>query len=1035
MKITQYSFRTFILFSTFFLLAALFICCKQNKEKDLTSLKENFLNPPDSVRPGVYWYFMDGNLSKEGITKDLEAMKAAGIGSVVFLEVNVGVPRGPIKFLSPEWQDMFKHAYEETKRLGIEITLGVGPGWTGSGGPWVKGEESMQHLVASSVSINKSGTQNIVLPKPAPRKPFFGEWGFTPESRKEWQTFYQDVAVLAFPTPSDTTKIEASDEKALYYRAPYSSAPGVKQFLPMYAEYSQPADAVIDQSKIIDLTYNLKDSILTWDVPPGNWTIMRFGARNNGAATRPAPLPGVGLEADKFDTIAINKHLDIFIGELFRHINFDKEKNKNTPGGLRMLHMDSWEMGAQNWTSEFRNQFQKRRGYDPLPYFPVYKGFIVGSRELSERFLWDLRLTSQELVLENHAGHLKTYAHRHGLGLSIEPYDMNPTADLELGAVADMPMCEFWSNGYGFNTAFSTVTGSSLAHLKGQSVVPSEAFTSERDGWDQYPGSIKNQTDWALTSGITKLVYHTFQHQPLADSLRPGMTMGPYGVHWDRNQTWWYMSDAYHKYVARSQYMLQQGRTVSDILYLSPEGSPHVFRAPDSAFLYEDKSVEATKQSNPIFEKNRKNFLPDKKGYSFDACPPSFLYSAKVKDGQVVFPSGATYRIMVLPTIETMTPQLLKKVKDLIADGATVVGVPPVKSPSLANYPTCDTEIQALVKDIWGSAEIPAELSKISMGKGFIYWNREMKDHTDNLYPNYEITSKILKSLGIGYDFSSTENNVRYTHRTTYYCDIYFVSNRTDHPISSECTFRITGKTPELWDPMTGETRALSEFSSDGTSTVIPLLFAENQGYFIVFSDIKPSETKQQNFALNKEIQIITTPWTVSFNPKWGGPANVIFNELEDWSKSPTEGIKYYSGSAIYTNKFDLGDYKKDKDLILDLGKVCNIARITLNGNYLGIAWTAPWRVNISKYAKEKDNELKVEVVNLWANRLIGDEQFPDDGLENITNKHEWPEWFLNKSNRASKRYTFTTFKHYNKDSPLSESGLLGPVTILEVMK
>ena len=316
-----------------------------NASLQVSTLMKGFVNPPDAARPGVYWYFMDGNLSKEAMTKDLESMKAAGIGNVLFLEVNVGIPRGAVDFLSEQWQDIFAHAVREAERLGITISLGVGPGWSGSGGPWVSGKESMQHLVSSSTKVSGDNHKPIILPKPAPRPPYFGEGGFTPELKKRWEDYYEDVAVLAFPTPSTDYKIEDSDEKALYYRAPYTSKPGVKQFLPSLASYKElPSGAVIAKNKIVDVTRFLKpDGTLDWKVPAGNWTIMRMGSRNNGAVTRPAPLPGLGFEADKFDTVAINEHMANFTGKLFKKIGIP---DKQLQGGLKMLHMDSWEMGG-----------------------------------------------------------------------------------------------------------------------------------------------------------------------------------------------------------------------------------------------------------------------------------------------------------------------------------------------------------------------------------------------------------------------------------------------------------------------------------------------------------------------------------------------------------------------------------------------------------------------------------------------------------------------------------------------------------------
>ena len=990
-------------------------------------LEQGFQNPPDSARPGVYWYFMDGNLSKEAMTKDLESMRTAGIGYVVFLEVNVGVPRGPVDFLSYEWQEMFKHAVTECERLGIGITLGVGPGWTGSGGPWVEARQSMQHLVFTTVKVSGKGKQIINLPQPAPKRPFFGERNFTPEVKKQWEEFYEDIAVLAFPANvtffendfvqgNEYFQVTGIEEKALYYRKPYSSVPHVKEYL-TFSETTTDEQAV-DKDKIINLTDHLNsDGTLEWDVPHGNWIIIRFGSRNNGAVTRPAPLPGVGLECDKFDTLALNAHLDIFTGQLFNHIGFKKAQPH---GGLQMLHMDSWEMGAQNWTPRFRDEFIRRRGYDPLHYYPVYAGIMVQSREASERFLWDLRQTSQELIMENHAGHIKRYASQYGMGLSIEPYDMNPTADLELASVADMPMCEFWSVGYGYNTAFSSVEGSSVAHLIGQPVVPAESFTASGDGWRQHPESMKNQTDWAFASGINRLVYHTFQHQSLDDQFRPGMTMGPYGVHWDRNQTWWSMADAYHKYVSRCQFMLQQGRTVADVLYLAPECTPHVFRAPSSALKGEILDAG-----------NRYNFrnetpLPDRKGYNFDACPPSLLYQATVANGQIVFPSGASYHLLVLPCFKTMTPQLLRKIRNLVYDGATIVGLPPQKSPSLSNYPECDTELQSLAIELWGSTEIPETQTTRMFGKGNIIWCKDLHDNADNLYPTYSFTANILKQKDIPEDFESS-GQIRYTHRTTDGCDIYFVSNCTNQSISAECIFRSKDCCPELWDPMTGEMRLLPDYLIKNSRIVIPLRFESHQGYFIVFraqTSLKKSLSKQ-NFSEKKQIAILDAAWTVSFDPAWGGPEKIIFKQLTDWSQHNDPGIKYYSGIAVYKQTFDLS-IPSNAQIYLDLGKVKNMARLKLNGHNLGVVWTAPWIVNITKAVKSKGNKLEIEIANLWPNRLIGDEQLPNDGI--IGGK--WPDWLKEKKPRTSGRYTFTTFRHFTKDSPLLESGLIGPVTV-----
>jgi hypothetical protein len=309
-------------------------------------------------------------------------------------------------------------------------------------------------------------------------------------------------------------------------------------------------------------------------------------------------------------------------------------------------------------------------------------------------------MTSQELVLENHAERFKELGRRNGFRLSIEPYDMTPTADLDLGAIADVPMCEFWTDGFGFNSAFSCFESTSIAHIQSKPVVAAEAFTADWDeAWKMYPSNMKDQTDWAFAVGINRLVYHTFAHKPYGDHLKPGVQMGPYGVHWDRGQSWWPMVPAYHKYVSRCQFILSQGTAVSDILYLTPEGAPHVFRTPDSA-------LEGT------------DVLPDKRGYAFDGCSPIMLMDAHMNNGKIVFPGGASYRILVLPDVETMTPELLEKIASLAKAGALITGTPPSKSPSLVNYPDCDLEVQKLAADLWGAnLIIPARASRVTVAK------------------------------------------------------------------------------------------------------------------------------------------------------------------------------------------------------------------------------------------------------------------------------------------------------------------------------
>jgi hypothetical protein len=1155
-------------------------------------MEKNFVNPPDSARPGVYWYFLNGNFNGKEMTADLESMKAVGIGNLVFLEVSIGTPPGPVAFMSPKWQELFVQAVRDAERLGIDISLAIGPGWCGSGGPWVKPEQAMQHLVFSTVELKGPQSYSAVLPLPKQRSTQWHNMG---------SLFYEDVTVLAFP--SRKPLIADVNEKALYFRNPFSSMAGVKPHLPTSANYVEPGPTgVIQPGQIVELTKQLKpDGTLNWNVPDGDWTIVRMGRRVTGASTRPAPATAIGLESDKMDAKALEDHFSHFVGVLLEKLSPRAKEH-----GLTNLHMDSWESGAQNWTPSLLDEFKKRRGYDARPWLLAYSGRVVESLEKSERFLWDLRLTVQELVLENHAGVVKKYAHKNGLSLSIEPYDMNPVGDLDLGAVADVPMAEFWNNT--FNSAFSVIEMSSVAHVMGKPIVSAESFTST-GGLDAYPWSLKNQGDWAFCAGVNRIVFHTFAHQALGDAYKPGVSFGFYGVFWHRNQTWWPMVSAYHRYLTRCSELLRQGVTVSDVLYLTPEGAPLVFLPPDSAV---DGAVN----------------LPDKRGYGFDGCSPKILMArAEVKDGMIAFPGGSSYRLMVLPLVETMTPALLAKIRDMVKAGATVVGSPPVKSPSLSGYPTCDGEVQALAKELWGNMDVPKTVTKRNYGKGVIYWggevlpeevspeaskikndsfsesswiwypegnpaqsappekryfqriisvdgtkalasasaalsadnsftlwingrkvstgnnfnitfmtslkrflrpgvnvvavevsnasdapnpagwigsfelnykdgsreviktdkqwsagltaqpgwkqavtkpgdwkdamvlgayamapwNRKGENPTNQqlsqqlrqqIYPSYDLTATLLTEMGVKEDFTAT-GPVRYGHRRTEDRDIYFVANRTGAPIKVDCRFRVGKGSARLWDPVTGEQRSLLQFERTDGLTTIPMEFDAFQSFFVVFDGKGKATTgkAEKNFPELTSIKELSGTWEVAFDPKWGPfdsapstqlrtgqgrrPGEFVFGKLEDWSKRPEDGIKYYSGIATYRKTVNLDQTPKGK-MVLDLGVVRDMARVKLNGQDLGVVWCAPWQVEVTSAIKAGNNQLEIEVVNRWANRLIGDKQ-PADANARIV---ECPPGLFGGQSFKTGRYTYGMHDPYKAQSPLDPSGLIGPVTL-----
>jgi hypothetical protein len=612
---------------TFTTLAGMFLAL--NLPASPSDLARGFASPPASSRPWVYWFWLDGNISREGITADLEAMRRVGIGGVLIMEVDQGTPKGPARFGSPQWRELYKFMLAEASRLGLEVNMSNDAGWCGSGGPWITPALAMQKVVWTTTNLEGPQRFEGVLAEP-----------------QKVRGYYEDIAVLAFPTPTEY-RIEDIQAKAAFIQreVPFKPLPE-----PLSAEKRIP------RSGIHDLTARMsKDGRLVWDVPPGKWSVLRFGHTTTGVENHPAPLEGLGLESDKLSRKATDAMFAGLMGKLIA------DSRPLVGQTLVSTHIDSWETGTQNWTPAFREEFKRLRGYDPLPFLPVMTGRVVDSLEVSERFLWDLRETISQLLVKNYAGRFRELARRHGMRLSIEAYDA-PCDDMTYAGQADEPMGEFWSWGFGGAAEWCTVM-SSAAHIYGKPVLGAEAFTAtDQEKWLGHPGRVKALGDWAFCEGINRFVFHRYALQPWRD-VRPGMSMGPWGLHYERTETWWEQTKPWHEYLSRCQYLLQQGQFVADVCYLEPEASPYEFRPPHTG-------------GSP----------PHRPGYNFDGCTPELvLKSMKVKDGRLVLPSGMSYRVLVLPEVETMTPQLLRKISELVKAGATVVGPAPARSPSLSN--------------------------------------------------------------------------------------------------------------------------------------------------------------------------------------------------------------------------------------------------------------------------------------------------------------------------------------------------------------
>ncbi len=966
-------------------------------------LEKNFASPARENRPWVLWFPLSGNMTAEGITADFEAMARVGIGGVIHMEVDQGAPKGKVDFASPAWMKLLNHAFREAKRLGLEVNMNNDAGWCGSGGPWITPEMSMQKLVWKETVVEGGRTWDVSLPQP-----------------EAVRGFYRDIAVLAMPAPEGKDRIQGIGSKAMF-------TPG--HIPPLRSKFRElPESSVIRRDKIIDLSGKTN-----WDVPAGKWLVIRFGCTTTGKDNHPAPEPGRGLECDKFSKDAVALHYRNLVGKVV-------QANKSLAGKEKVLvatHIDSWEVGSQNWTPKMLEEFKARRGYDLLPFLPAYLGYVIDGEEVTERFLWDLRKTASDLIVENYAAELRRLANKDGLRLSIESYSWDnnlPVDESAYGGEADEPMAEFWAWPCGgwprVYTANSCPGVTSAAHTYGRRIIGAEAYTSsDAEKWQSHPGNIKILGDWAFCEGINRLVFHRFAAQPWTN-VAPGMAMGPWGLHYERTQTWWEQSKPWHDYLSRCQYLLRQGLFVADVCYLQQEGSPRRFDLPRNAEI-----------------------APDiRGGYNFDGCSPEVVMTRmKVKKGRLVLPDGMNYRVLVVPDTETMTLGLLRKIKELSDAGATIIAgeKPPVKSPSLSDMGAGDNEVKRLVEELW---------PKFIKGK---------------------TVAQVLGERGVKPDFSATEK-LRYIHRTADGAEVYFVANPEPRSVAAVCSFRVNGKKAEFWQPESGKREPVRVFSESDGCTHIPLVLGPAGSVFVVFKDGKVQDSGRivsvkcggqelipgavanraqvmdpntleafQNGiyeigTADGKVKTVTVsglpslvgiegPWDVSFAPGRGAPAKVTLNKLISWSDHENDGVKYFSGAAVYRKSFAYAARPADKNvhISLDLGRVAVMAEVKLNGKDLGVLWKAPFQVDVTDAIKAGENVLEIKVVNLWINRLIGDELLPEDSERNADGTvKQWPQWLEEGKASPAGRYTFTSWRLWKKGSPLSESGLLGPVVL-----
>jgi hypothetical protein len=744
-------------------------CTLDRKTNAVDDLAKNFVAPPDDARIWVYWFWLNSNISREGITADLEAMKRVGIGGVLIMEVDQGAPVGPVAFMGDKWRELFKFMISEASRLGIEVNMNNDAGWNGSGGPWVPLDKSMQVVTASEQQVQAGTKYSGILPLP-----------------KTNSGFYRDIAVLAFPMPADP------NNPAYRIRNLAGKSMSSGGMMPGSLDATEGADvpgvSVVARDQIVDLSSRMDPTgKLTWDAPKlqgkssAGWTVLRFGHTFTGAENAPSPLTGRGPECDKLSKEGIEANYNGMIGKLVADVGPLAGK------AFAATHVDSWEVGAQNWTPKMREEFKRLRGYDLMPYMPVLTGRMVESPEISERFLRDVRQTVSDLLVANYIGHLKELVNKDGLRLSMESYS-TPANDLDVGNFIDEPISEFWTqDGGGF--WWTQKAMSSLSHVNGLPITGAEAFTSGgEERWLLHPAAIKALGDRAFCDGVNRFIIHRYAMQPWVEDRRPGMTMGPWGLHYERTQTWWEDSKAWHEYVARCQYMLRQGTFVADVLSLNSEEPLQRFR---------------------VLNLN---------GYDYDGISPQkFLKDVTVQDGMLVVPSGMRYRLLVLPEDPDMSIVMLEKITALVEAGATVTGKAPVKAPGLSGYPESDAQVKKMAEYLWGNGSE----SERKVGKGTVLSGKT--------------PSEILAGMGIKPDFISSVP-MNFIHRSVNGSEVYFIASQEPESTDIVCSFRVTGMKPESWDAVTGKMEPVTAFEESDGSTRIPLRFEPSGSRFIVFT-------------------------------------------------------------------------------------------------------------------------------------------------------------------------------------------------------
>lgn len=926
----------------------------------IDTLAVNFKNTPHTYGIRCWWWWLNGNVTKEAITRDLQEMKAKGFSGACIFDAggqnqfgNGDVPEGPM-FGSEAWRELYLHAVNEASRLGLVLSLSIQSGWN-LGAPDTTPEEAAKHLTWSEVEV-KGPAANQILPMPKIR-----------------DNFYRDIVVVAFPKKNllpGRPPISDLALKAAFVEG-HRSGFFTEKLLDDVPPTANEEDAILNEVVVLQDKIS-SEGKLDWQVPAGEWTIMRFGFTTSDAHISTSSGKWQGKVIDYMNPDYFNRYWDTHVEPLLKLIGPHAGKT------LRYLQTDSWELGGINWSDNFAREFKQRRGYTIYSYLPVIAGKIIDSRDASNAFLGDFRKTIGECIAENHYRIFSERASRHGMGIQPESAGPHtaPIDGLKNYGYSELMMSEFWSpspHRSKDEERFFVKQASSAAQIYNKRLVGAEAFTTIGRHWNDVPWlTMKPAFDREACSGLNLVFLHTFTCSPKEMGL-PGQEYFA-GTHLNPNITWWSMAGTVFDYFKRSQYLLQKGHIVTDVLYYYGDHVPNIghLKAHDPAKV-----------------------LP---GYDYDLINEDRLMVLTVKDGLIALPHGITYKVLVLPDFKILSLKALTKIRELVIQGATVVGAKPERMFSLsANEGT----FRNYADELWGKEN--SDEGEKTTGKGVVIWGKPVRDILlkKRALPDFESIEKIENGT---YD---------YIHRSDKQLDIYFISSQQAAQASGNFAFRITGKQPELWNALTGEVKDAQAFRQENGRTILPLDFDPYGSVFVIFR--KPVSGSAQvplsrNSLEYKTVLTISNSWKVSFDSAMGVPPSLDFPVLSSWTSGTANALHYYSGKGSYTTTFDFSVYQKGKRYFINLTNVqdVGIAKITLNNKDLGVTWTPPFRTEITDHVKREKNILQVEVINSWRNRLVGDRGLPQEKRYTKTNVTIRPEW------------------------QLLDAGLLGPVEITQ---